>query len=62
MKCQGKASLLSRGHFFPEGEELKFSLTAFFATQLMPAVRPVYIAASRTVLTSLLSDNIYIIT
>ena len=39
------------------GSEVKFSLTAFFATQPIPATRPVSMAASREVLTSLLLDD-----
>ena len=35
---------------------MKFSFTTFFEIQLMPAARPVRVAASMIVLTSLLSD------
>ena len=42
------------------GSLVKFSFTIFFPIQPMPAARPVRVAASMIVFTSLLSDMLYI--
>ena len=45
-------------HCTAAGSEVKFSFNTVFATQPMPAAKPVRVAASTIILTSLLSDMV----